>query len=749
MTKQTPDDELLTIIKEEKTRSLGFDGLTDYSSPELLSKRETALNYYKMDMSDDMPNLENRSAVVSSDVHDVIQQVMPDVTEIYMTEDVASFEAMAPGDEEAARQETEFVNWVVFNQNNAFDFLNTTFKDALLLGVGYLMWQWEEPPEPETEDFENIAEQDFQNALMVCGEQRLSNVAQNEDGTFNFTLAAPSKDGKVVITAWSPNDVAVSDDTLKLGEGTYCAFRTRVRRQELLLDGYDPDDIDNLPRFGSNYSEVEIARDQSGESIHWMGGSSIRGMDMVEVIYHYVRIIEPPKNKPTIYHVVTGSDCNSILKKEVVNAVPACAFKPFPVSHRFYGESLADMVVEIQRIKTALLRMGLDSGYYALNQRMIVAQGGVTKHTVGDLLNNNPGGIVRAKTTDAVAPLQSGGLSFDPFTTIEAINNLKEERAGVSRTSMGIAPDTMHDTASGQLALMSSAQRRVRYIARMFAETGMKDLFRGVHSMLRQHSSIEQTVKLTGGWVPVDPSSWAQRHDLSIEIGNSGGRDYDLANFQQLANLQQEAVKAQQGPSGPLTNPEYLLTLARKMTSRMGIKNPEQYWPDPKAAAQQMAQQQQQPQQDPKVMQAQAEFQMKAQMAQQQAQLDQQMAQAKFEHERQLDIARLEHEKQMDLLKAQNENDRALTQVKTKQAQIAAELQLKQHEQELENLLNQKAMYVAAHNTQQQMVMDHHQNTVKTALDHVNTHLDRQLEEKQLEQATQISPTRPGGDPLS
>lgn len=735
------DDDLLSILRDEKLRALGFDGISDFTSPELLEKRQTALNYYKGDMSNDMPTLENRSGAVSHDVRNVVKQALPDIVEIFLTEDIASFQPMNEQDIPMAQQETEYVNWVVFQQNNGFDLLNTTFMDALLLGVGYLMWYWEDSPDPEQETFENVTELELMNANLTAGD-RLSDVINNEDGTFTFTITAPAKEGKICITAWSPDDVAVSEDTISLGKGTYCAFRSRVRRQELYAD-YDADVVDNLPRFGNNYSEVEIARDQSGETTHWLGGSSEAGFDFVEIIYHYIRVYEDDHKTPTLYHVVTGGqDCSTILKKEVVDEVPACAFKPFPIPHRFFGESLADFTIETQRIKTALLRMGLDHGYYAMNQRMEVAQDGVTKHTLTDILNNVPGAPIRVKHTGTVVPVAAGTLNFDVFGAFEFINNMKEEDAGVSRAAMGIAPDSMHDTASGQLAIMNSAQRRVRFIARNFAETGVKDLFRGVHKLLRQNATIAQTVRLLGKWVQVDPTSWSLREDLVIEIGNAGGRDYDMANFQALTGLQAEAVKAQGGPDGPLTNPKFLLTTAQKMTSRMGLKNPEQYWPDPQAFEQMQAQQAQQgpqpPAPDPKVMQMQAEMQMKGQQSMQELQLKQQLAQQEFEFNRQMDMAKFEHQKQLDIMKTQIDADKGMAMVKTQQAQIAAELELKQHEQQLEALLNREALYVSDHNTK-----------MKMNLDHTNTALDRDLQNKQLEQDTDISPVRPGGSPLS
>lgn len=701
------DDEIMNLIKSEMQRALGFDG--DYSnSTDLQEKRERALKYYKGEM-DDISHVEGRSAVVSTDVHDVIQQAVPDIVEIFLDEDIATFNATSEADTAAAEQETDFVKFVVMEQNNGFRLFQTSMKDALLLGVGYLMWQWEDAPEPDVDTFKGVTEMEVMNAMATndpetnpdAGLVEVTAVNESEDGdpsktTYDFTITQRRAEGKCVITAWSPDDVCVSDDTLKLGEGTFCAFRARVRRQDLLADGYDPDTVDMLPAYAPFANEIEMARDFGGESSNFLGGASSSNMDTVEVVYNFIRVVEPPKYKSVLYRVVTGgANADSvILKKEEVDCVPACAITPYPVSHRFFGESMAETVFEIQRVKTSLMRSGLDNIYFAMNQRMVVAQSGVTKHTLTDILNNTPGSPIRVKSLEAVQPVTAGSLNVDPFSTVEFVNNWKEETSGVSRQAMGIAPDTMHETKGGMLAMMTASQRRIRFIARNFAETGIKDLFMGVHKTLRKNATIAQTIRLRNQWVEVNPASWAERYDMTVEIGNAGGRDYDVAQYQALMNVQQEAVKAQGGPDGPLTTPKYLLNTATKMTARMGLKNPEQYWPDPRQFEMQQAQAAQQPQVDPEVQKVQAELQLKQQTAQMQMQVEMQIAQAKLAHESQMAQMKFEHERAMDIMKLQMENEKTMLQAQNKNTQLQAEVALKEREQNLETLLAREEMFV-------------------------------------------------------
>jgi hypothetical protein len=240
--------------------------------------------------------------------------------------------------------------------------------------------------------------------------------------------------------------------------------------------------------------------------------------------------------------VKTGADESVILGKERVERVHYAAITPDIAAHRLYGRSIYDIVGELQRIKTALTRGMLDSIYYALNARLYVDQTKVNEFTLSDLMNNTPGGIVRADGPNAVSPLNGSPVqSACSPTGLEYFSTAAERRTGIVRNAQGLNPDTLHDTAQGAQMLMTAAQKRVRMIARIFAETGVKDLFLGVHALLREHASKQAVVKLRGKWVTVDPTTWGERNDMTIELGlGSGGRDQDVALINRVMELQAE-----------------------------------------------------------------------------------------------------------------------------------------------------------------------------------------------------------------
>ena len=176
--------------------------------------------------------------------------------------------------------------------------------------------------------------------------------------------------GKACFEAVDPVDLMVGKDTVRLCDATYAAHRTRVRAQSLIEQGYDAEVIAKLPDYDSEETdEINQARDTAGETDE-EGETNI--LRMVEVVEHYVRVDYDEDGQTEIYKVLTGGDEAVVVDIEQVDAIPLAAITPYPVTHRFFGRSLADLMIEIQKIKTALLRLMLDSGYFALNQRVEV-----------------------------------------------------------------------------------------------------------------------------------------------------------------------------------------------------------------------------------------------------------------------------------------------------------------------------------------------------------------------------------------
>jgi hypothetical protein len=591
------DEDFLTLCQAMRAQSVGFD-----HNAELSGARERALNYIKGEMPD-LPVMDNRSKAVSLDVSDAIETALPDLVEIFTGgDDVAVFQPMRPDDEDAAQQETDYLNHVFFQENNGFLNLYTLIKDALQLkvGVGYVYWHEETEEDEETFEGKTAAE-----LMLASKDGEITNVVpaeaeQGQEPLYAFTLTRRKNYSCAKVTTVPPEDFTVSPDTVDIADAPYCAMRTRPRAQDLLADGVDEEIVKDLPAYGSpRNSSVEQARDTAAEGTEALTGSGEPDdTRIVEVIDHYVRLRDG--DEIAIWHIRTGDEESVLIDKTKVERIPFAAGSPYPVTHRFYGLSMADLLLEVQKIKTVLTRATLDSAYFALNQRIAVADSLANEFTISDVLNNVPGMPIRMKSPDAITPVPSPGLGFDAFNALEYFSTVAEQRTGIVRNAQGLNPDTLHDTASGALALMGNAQKRLRLIARVLGETCIKPLFLLLHAVLRENASESKIVRLDGKWVPVDPSTWAERNDMTIEIGlGSAGRQHDIDGLMKVGAMAGELGKTPYGAQ--IVTAENAYNIVSTTTKKLGFKQPERFFTDPST------QPPPPPQQSPEIMKVQAD----------------------------------------------------------------------------------------------------------------------------------------------
>lgn len=148
---------LKAILASERS-----DALAAIEATKLSSDRSDAMDYYLGDMSKDMPSADGRSSAVSTDVADTIEGLMPSLMDIFCgSDEVVRFEPVGPEDEEAAQQETDYVNHVFMQQNPGFMVLYAFIKDALLQKNGIVKVWWEEGEQEEFETYFDLTEDQF------------------------------------------------------------------------------------------------------------------------------------------------------------------------------------------------------------------------------------------------------------------------------------------------------------------------------------------------------------------------------------------------------------------------------------------------------------------------------------------------------------------------------------------------------------------------------------------------------------
>jgi hypothetical protein len=150
-------EALKALLSSEKSSAMSA-----MQSAKLSTEREDAMDYYLGDMTKDMPAQEGRSKTVSTDVADTIEGLLPQLIDIFAgSDEVVRFEPVAADDEEAAQQETDYVNHVFMQQNSGFMILYSLIKDGLLQKNGFVKVYWEELDKEEKETYLGLSEGQF------------------------------------------------------------------------------------------------------------------------------------------------------------------------------------------------------------------------------------------------------------------------------------------------------------------------------------------------------------------------------------------------------------------------------------------------------------------------------------------------------------------------------------------------------------------------------------------------------------
>jgi hypothetical protein len=180
-----------------------------------------------------------------------------------------------------------------------------------------------------------------------------------------------------------------------------------------------------------------------------------------------------------------------------------------------------------------------------------------------------------------ILPLDTPWVGGQMFPMLEYIDGVRENRTGVTRYMQGLAADTLNKTASGINQIMTAAQQRVELIARVFAETGVKDLFRKILELVNRHQSAPRIVRLRNRWVPMDPREWNTEMDVSISVGlGTGNKDQMLTHLRNLLDIQVQAIRMQGGVDGPLVRLENVYNTLARLVENAGLKSADPYFTD-------------------------------------------------------------------------------------------------------------------------------------------------------------------------
>lgn len=593
------EGQLLRFLRGEA------DAAFAYIAGPISEERETALRAYMREPYG--TEQDGRSQVISSDVFDMVEGMLPDLVDVFTSSDKAVvFDPVGPEDVETAKQVTDACNYVFYKQNNGFMTLYTAAKDALLMKIGAVHWYWEEKKTPTFTTYKNVTEMQLAVFLstnpdaevMEKDEYDLDDSDDLQEMLDNgIDPASPMKvyecvkiktmkeKGRVRIVNIPPDELQVSrrHNSILLHDCPYVARVTNLTASEIREMGYDvTDDEVKAAHDEPTTADRELRDTLKGGRYGWWDlenpedPSSARGWlrdEYVLVDYDGDGIAERRR-------IVRLGD--KILENVEFSHVPIAAWTPYILTHRFEGISVADLVEDFQRISTDITRAQLDNLDLANNQETVVLTGrdGAPQANIDDLLNRRPGGILREYQQGAIRPYMERWQGIEAMPMLQVLENQKEKRTGFSSVVPGIDADALNKTATEVSKQANDKQKRSKMMARIMAEALVAPMFRGIFKTLSDYCMEKLVVRLGDQFQQYDPQEWRDQYDMTINVGiGTGDKMLQMAQMREI--VQQQLGLMASPMAGRVVTEQNIYNSLTRMAEQAGYKNPREFWNDP------------------------------------------------------------------------------------------------------------------------------------------------------------------------
>jgi hypothetical protein len=588
MAKKLTTTDLISYIDKEVN-------LASTYNTKIQQERTDALKYYRKEPFGN--EKKGRSTYISSEVQETISWAIPQVMKIFSTNDIVKFDPMRPEAKEAAEMATYYANHVLNKQNPGFLILHNFFHDALLQKNGFLKVYYDNSENFEREEYTDLTDIEMTQLLQDPAVEPITHdtiqlldpltgqmISNKHDLTIKRRIN--STGGRIKIENVPVEEVVVSKlaRSIDLDESPFVAHRVKRSISWLREQGYKiPDDINDGVEQTTDYSLEKMTRDLQDGSFY---GSHIEedpadpSMRLVWVTEAYFKV---DFNNDGIAETRKITKVGStILDNEEVYGQPFISTSPFPQPHKFNGLSMADLVKDLQLLKSMLMRAMLDSFAFNINPSKAVD---VTKIVdVNDLLDTNPGNFIRLRgdVNQSIYSIPSSGVGAEAFNLLNYVDDIAESRSGVSKLTQGIDKNVFNKTATGTQAIMNASQEKLALIVRIFAETGLGPLYKKIVELASKFSDAPELIEVNSQYVEVRPMEWKHLKSITVNVGTGTlDKGIELQNLTNLIQLQEKLGATQKPELMSIIDPMKVYNIISDATKSMGIQNPNQYFNKP------------------------------------------------------------------------------------------------------------------------------------------------------------------------
>lgn len=665
---------LAALVRQELDQSSMVHGAENQESS------ATGLQYYLRELPRNT-TVRGGTNLRSTDIPDVVDALLAEILPLFTSSPrLAEYAPLFPGDQEQSRQESEFVNYVFWEECNGAKVIYDALVDGLVQRNAVLQAEPVEELETEYKEFPQMSREELlmmqqahltehpnETLEVVDGleilqpptEQEVAGVMAPE--RFDVRLRRTWKRKYIKIQTHAPEYVYVNEDhdELDLEEARFVAINVTPTRSELIEMGVDESVVSKISewRYNSQLGEADRVRN---ETFGTQGAAETSG-ERVECYRVFYRVDTDGDGVSELHSILYGAH-GHILEDKIVECSYLAAFSPWAVPHRFSGQSVPDKLEEITKAKTTFLRATADAAIRNVTNRLVYVGNPETEESLN---SNDPFKPIRVRAQGDVQVIGPPSLGDTGIKAMEILDKSRRERIGSSLDLQSSGAQNQMvpgDTAHGVERVITQLEKQSAQIARSFSEFTLKPLFRHIHQILRLYDFGQISYSQGGQIQSQTPAVWPQRRKVHVRLGLSDGEKIQRrAGLGQLFEIQRQLLEMH---NGTLVSEQQLHATLVDLTEALAVPDAETRWINPASPqAQQVAQQKQQ--------QAQEQAQQVAQQQQMQMQLQAQVIQlqelqitTKAENERlkiQLDAASKQQGLVQEMARDRDESQRAWT----------------------------------------------------------------------------------------
>ena len=534
------------------------------------------------------PILSKTSDLVSTDVADTIEWALPSLMKVFTgSDEVITIAGVTEEDDTKAETMQELLVYQLQRQNNFFTVLYNWMKDSLIVGMGIIKCYWErtEGYTTETAVLNNEALQ----ALTQTGVTIEDIQGPDQFGDFSVTYQLPYyRKNAPKLENILVSEFLYSPDAKSLEEANFVAHKRKVtmsylREREAQGVYANIDDI----RVNDNYNGMNVDQVEQVIGDNYVDINKDEQTARQEVVIYECYTKIDINNDGILEDMIITICGDTIIRMEqnYMGRHPFFAISPTKDPHRIWVKrSYAELIGELQDLKVALTRQIMQNVALTNDPKMLLDESAIN---IDDFVQGRK--VIRMKAghsmNEVAMPMNITPLAPQTFQFLEWIEGQKENRTGITRYNQGLDANSLNKTATGISAILGQSAQRLELVARMFAETGLSELFRFMVSLNQKFIDQQTVIRLTNKELKISPEDLDGSFDLIVNAGIS------IATKESTIMATQTLLTAlMQANAGGymVSTPENIYNLFKKWIESIGFKNYGDYITDPNVTQQRM-----------------------------------------------------------------------------------------------------------------------------------------------------------------